>query len=444
MEVLVYTQRLTPRVDYIIKFIFEDILKVKVRITSSYSEAKAYNGVLVSYSKVKVKESLHIVPHYLMIDDSLMRQQIDLFKWEGQPAFFYTSDEADVPFDIFASSFYLISRYEEYFAYEPDKHSRFTSDQSIADQGGFLEEPIVDQWAYKLVSKIKIKYPSFEIPKKVFEFIPTIDIDAAFAYQHKGFYRAFLGTIQSIFLLKFEDVKNRIKVYLRLKPDPFDVYNIVFAMLKDWPNTIWFVLAGNYGRYDKNISIHNHAMKSIVSRIGKDFRVGIHPSYQSGTNIERVREELSKLVDVLECGVIQSRQHFLRLFLPVTYRNLVSLGITEDYSMGYSNRSGFRAGTCTPFYFYNLREEKVVNLRVFPFQTMDFTMCQQMKMTPSQAVDHIMSLIAKVRAVNGTFISIWHNEYLSGVSPWKGWELLMPLVLEKVKMLKSEDQTTSS
>ncbi|MHC1704050.1 MAG: polysaccharide deacetylase family protein [Tenuifilaceae bacterium] len=444
MEVLVYTQRLTSRVDYIIKFIFEDILKVGVRITSSYSEAKAYNGVLISYSKAKVKDSLHIVPHNLMIDDSLIRQQVDLFKWEGSPAFFHTSDEADIPFDLFAASFYLVSRYEEYFAYEPDKHSRLTSDQSIAGQGGFLEEPIVDQWAYKLVSKIKTKHPSFEPPQKKFEFIPTIDIDSAYAYQYKGLPRTILGSIKSLFFLSFEDFMHRIKVYLHIKRDPFDVYDNVLSMLKDWPNAIWFFLVGKYGRYDRNISIKKSAMRNLVSRVGRDFKVGIHPSYQSGTNTERVRDELSLLVDALGNEVTHSRQHYLRFFIPVTFRNLVSLGIKEDYSMGYANQSGFRAGTCTPFLFYNLKEERVVNLKLYPFQTMDFTLCQQMKLTPLQAVDHIMNLVEKVKAVNGTFISIWHNEYLSGISPWKGWELLLPLVLEKVKKLQSENQVSSS
>ena len=103
--------------------------------------------------------------------------------------------------------------------------------------------------------------------------------------------------------------------------------------------------------------------------------------------------------------------------------------------MGYSDRIGFRASTCTPFYFYNLKEERVIDLKIFPFQTMDFTLCSRMKMSPLVAYERTMALVNKVKAVNGTFVSIWHNEYLSGQSPWKGWELLMPLVLEKVKKL---------
>lgn len=435
MEVLVYTQRLTPRVDYAIRFIFEEILGVKIRITSSYSEAKQYSGVLISYCRSKVKEGIHIVPHSLMIEDSIARQKIDFFKWEELPAFFHTSKEADIPFDLFAASFYLISRYEEYLLFEPDKHNRFTSDQSVASIGGFLEDPIVDQWAYKLVDKIRDKFPSFEINPKKFEFIPTIDIDNAFAYKNKGLGRAILGTLKSLITFHFKDVVERIAVYSKLRKDPFDIYDSVFTILNDWPNTIWFALVGKYNRYDRNISIHNSEMRNLLFRIRKKFKVGIHPSYRSGANVEIVREEISNIVRAMETEVFASRQHFLRIFLPTTYNNLIALGINEDYSMGYSDRIGFRAGTCTPFNFYNLKEERVIDLKIFPFQTMDFTLCSRMKLAPLEAYEEIMTLVYKVKAVNGTFISIWHNEYLSGQSPWKGWELLMPLVHEKVKKL---------
>jgi hypothetical protein len=444
MEVLVYTQRLTPRVDYVIRFIFEDILGVRVRITSSYSEAKLHVGVLISYCRLKVKEGIHIVPHNLMIEDSIVRQKIDFCDWEGMPAFFKTSKEADIPFDLFASTFYLISRYEEYLLFDPDKHNRFTSEHSTAFKGGFLEEPIVDQWAYKLVEKIVEKYPSFEINPRGFEFIPTFDIDNAYAYQNKGLDRIILGTLKSLVTFRFSDVRDRMLVYFKMKKDPYDIYDRVFSILEEWPNTIWFALVGKNGRYDKNVSIHHIEMKNLLTRINQKFRVGIHPSYRSGTNIEKVRTEISDIAKVLDKDILQSRQHYLRIFLPTTYNNLIALGVEEDYSMGYSDRSGFRAGTCTPFYFYNLKEEKEVDIKIVPFQTMDFTLWSQMKLSPLLAYDHIMTLVNKVKAVNGTFVSIWHNEYLSGQSTWKGWELLLPLVLEKVKKIKRENRVHSS
>lgn len=439
MEVLVYTQRLTPRVDYAIRFIFEDILGARVRITSSYSEAKLHCGVLISYCRLKVKEGIHIVPHNLMIEDSIVRQKIEFFKWEELPAFFKTSKDADIPFDIFAATFFLISRYEEYLLFDPDKHNRFTSDQSVAAQGGFLEEPIIDQWAYKLFGKITEKFPSFEIIPSKFEFVPTIDVDNAFAYQNKGLGRAILGTLRSIVTLQFHDFINRMLVYLNLRKDPYDIYEKAFLILKDWPNAIWFILVGKYSRYDRGVSIQHYEMQNLLHLIGEKFRIGVHPSYRSGTSFDRVKTEIADIARIMKANVRLSRQHYLRIFLPTTYTNLVLLGIREDYSMGYSDKIGFRAGTCTPFIFYNLKEEAILNLKIIPFQTMDFTLCHQMRLTPEEALEIIMKMVRKVHAVNGTFVSIWHNDYMSGVSPFKGWETVLPSVLDEVKKLKRED-----
>ena len=305
--------------------------------------------------------------------------------------------------------------------------------------GGFLEDPIIDQWAYKLVSKIQEKFPSFEVNPRKFDFIPTFDVDNAYAYQNKGLKRAVLGTLKSFITLRFGDFFNRLFFYLNLRNDPYDIYDSTFSILKDWPNAIWFVLVGKYNRYDKNIPIQHYEMQNLLHRISDKFRVGVHPSYQSGTSFDKVKAEISDIARALSVNVELSRQHYLRIFLPTTYTNLALLGIKEDYSMGYSDRIGFRAGTCTPFNFYNLKEDKALTLKIIPFQTMDYTLSHQMRMNPNEALASIMKLVNKVHAVNGTFVSIWHNEYMSGISPWRGWELLMPLVLEKVKELRGED-----
>ncbi|HCT30628.1 MAG TPA: hypothetical protein DIW31_07800 [Bacteroidales bacterium] len=441
MEVLVYTQRLTSRVDYTIKFIFEDILGVKVRITSSYSEAKLHNGVLISYCMLAVKEGIHIVPHSIMVEDSVERQKIELFEWEGLPAFFRTSRESDIPFDLFAATFYLISRYEEYLLFVPDRHNRFPAEQSIAYKGGFLNEPIVDVWAYQLVNKIKARFPSFQINPRKFEFIPTIDVDSAYAYRYKGVERAFLGTLRSLLTLKFDDFTRRILVYLNLRKDPYDIYENAFSILKSWPKSIWFVLVGRYARYDRNVSIQQFEMQNLLHRISDRFEVGVHPSYRSGTSFDRVKSEINDISRVLNKSVVLSRQHFLRFFLPITYTNLALLGIKEDYSMGYSECVGFRAGTCTPFKFYNIKEEKVLDIKVFPFQAMDFTLCERLGLTPEEALDTVLYLVEKVKKVNGTFVMIWHNEYLSGTSPCKGWENHMPNVLKEVKKIQCGDSS---
>jgi hypothetical protein len=116
-----------------------------------------------------------------------------------------------------------------------------------------------------------------------------------------------------------------------------------------------------------------------------------------------------------------SRQHYLMLSFPHTYQQLQKLGIREDYSMGYAANSGFRAGTFTPFRFYDLTTECETTLVIHPFAVMDVTLRHYLKLTPDDALERIKQLIDKVRKVDGTFTSLWHNESLSEHGVWKGW-----------------------
>ncbi|MGB1316835.1 MAG: hypothetical protein ACPG5W_01445, partial [Flavobacteriales bacterium] len=44
-----------------------------------------------------------------------------------------------------------------------------------------------------------------------------------------------------------------------------------------------------------------------------------------------------------------------------------------------------------------------------------------MKLSPEESKAHITELVKTVKSVNGTFISLWHNETLSNVGLWAGW-----------------------
>jgi len=120
------------------------------------------------------------------------------------------------------------------------------------------------------------------------------------------------------------------------------------------------------------------------------------------------------------------------LLFTETYQNLIKLGIKEDYTLGYATDTGFRAGTCTPFNFYDLYNEKETSLKIFPFQVMDTTLNQYLKLDVEEAVERISHMIEKVKQVRGTFISLWHNESLSDHGHWKGWEPVYKKMLEVI------------
>ena len=126
----------------------------------------------------------------------------------------------------------------------------------------------------------------------------------------------------------------------------------------------------------------------------------------------------------------KSRQHFLILHLPHTYQKLIDNDILEDYSMGYAAHTGFRAGTCTPYKFFDLDTESATDLTVYPFALMEATLKYYMKLQPEQAIEHISEIVEKVKKVDGTFIGLWHNETLNDVGIWSGWRRVFEHMVE--------------
>jgi peptidoglycan/xylan/chitin deacetylase (PgdA/CDA1 family) len=227
------------------------------------------------------------------------------------------------------------------------------------------------------------------------------------------------------------EVWNRTAVVWNLKKDPFDTFDKILRLKKDYNvKTIFFFLIGDYSTFDTNVSASKTKYKLLIKEMVDYARVGLHPSYFTMQNAALLKKEKERLESITNMPVSRSRQHYLRFSLPETYQNLIDLEVEEDYSMGYASNVGFRAGTCTPFYFYDLDFEIQTPLKIFPFALMDTTLNDYMKLTPKQSLGRIRDLKNEIEAVDGTFITLFHNENLSDYLRWKGWKRLYESMLK--------------
>ena len=197
--ILVYTHKVTPRVRYIFKHIFTRTLLIEVDFTSKIEEFVAHNGLKMSYTKVPLGKEFFIKSNELLFEQGVNDIEISIQNWGKVPCFFPLGEKSAIPFDVFAASFYLISRYEEYLPHVKDVHERFTAEQSLAFKNNFLEKPVIDIWAFKMLAILKQKYPDFSPKKRRYKFISTVDVDNAYAYKHKNFVRTFGGFLTDFF-----------------------------------------------------------------------------------------------------------------------------------------------------------------------------------------------------------------------------------------------------
>lgn len=423
MQLLVYTSNITPRKEYIFDFIFNQILGVAYLLTSDAEAFLQHDGPKISYTTSALADEIYFEETPLLSQTGIVKTALSFTKYDDYEVPFAIVPSV-FPFDVFAASFYLISRYEEYLNPEKDEHDRFEAKSSLAYKNGFLARPVIDEWAFKLLNSLKENFPDLKCKNREFVFQPTLDIDNAYYLKSERPLRRLLKTGKLILH----------KNWAALLRDPFDVYRQVALWDQQFSTTtMFFLLMNNKHIYDQRESKKSLLFKRLVQNLDKDFVLGLHPSYSSNENKEELASEKTALENIISKGVYVSRQHYLKLSFPDTYKNLLKINIKEDYTMVYADLPGFRASTCSPFLWYDLLEEKVTNLFIQPTAVMDQTLRRYMGLTPENAIEELKTLMQNVKHVNGTFVSLWHNESINDYGVWKNWK---KVYVELLKMSK--------
>ncbi len=432
----IYMKKTSARTEFIVNHLFKNILNCRFTITNDLKKYLDSKHPIVCYAKEYAGKGLHIIPSGLLSEEGIRPIEPEISYWEELPVFFRTSGK-EIPFDLFSASFYLLSRYEEYFEKDRDRHGRYPVEKSLAFRHGFLEQPVVDQWAVKLKELLREKYPEIVFNAPNFQFIPTIDVDNIFAYRHKGLFVHGFQLLREVFTGKFRRARYRLAVIFRREEDPFfNLINITSLHRDCGTLPIFFFHCGGYGRYDKKTFLPSFAYRNVKRNISRDFIVGLHPSYHAAFFPLLFRLE-RKALDrcMMDKKVLHNRFHFLRFRIPESYRMLSREGIAHDWSMGYSSNPGFRAGTSFPFHFYNLNNEKTYRLLLHPFAVMDKTLKKDLNLNPEESKQYILNLARKVKAVNGTFVTIFHNENLTDAFSWRGWKKMYGSLLKELRAM---------
>lgn len=397
-------------------------MKVPYTLVTDREEFQKIEGAKISYTINPIEDSFFIQSKTLLFEQGINDQELNVIPFDRTKAFFALGNRSMFPFDVFAATFYLASRYEEYLPHKRDLYDRFDADQSLAFKEDFLHQPCINIWIDRLTALLKEIYPDLVFPEHKYKFITTIDVDNAYAYLEKGFVRTVMGYAKSLLTFNAKDFWARSKTLLGFQQDPYDTYDYQKQKVLDYNLTfIYFFLLGDYGVNDKNIPVGSAKFQALIKSISDHSKIGIHPSFASNSDYGRLEKEVKRLSKVINREVSRSRQHFLKLRLPDTYRNLIELDVTDDFTMGYASSYGFRAGLCTPFYFYDLDLEVETLLKIHPFAIMEGTLKYYMNVNAEDAMVHYKRLIDEVRLVNGEFISLWHNDSLNDIGLWKGW-----------------------
>lgn len=430
---------------YITDFIKKEIGITEFWITDNVDDFKSFAGVKINYSEKSItQDEFRLHPHSLLSEKGIEPKSTDCFQTNLYKAFFKTA--GDYPFDIFAATFYLLSRYEEYLPHKKDMYGRYAHENSLAFKEGFLDMPLINIWLQHFKEELKRKFPDAKFSDARFDFIPTYDIDEMFCYLHKPSWKARAGNIRSVLKNDTWEIKERQEVLDGLVPDPYDSFDrikFLHTIYHHLQGIVFILVAEKNGKYDKNISPHKQEfgekLRGFFDKMPEwdkapkpDLKAGIHPSWQSGDKPGLIKKEMDLLQYEIGVEARASRQHYIRFTLPQTFRQLLDAGIYSDYSMGYGSINGFRASVASSFYWYDLEKEEQTRLELFPFCYMDANSFFEQKQTPQQALEEMMKYFEVIKSVNGLMITIWHNTFLGTHKRFAGWREAYEEFLRKI------------
>lgn len=416
---LIYTHKITPRLTYIMRHIFVNILGIELDFTTKVEEFIKHTGPKITYTKQPLQNEFFVRSNELLFEQGINDIELNIAVWEDVPCFFQAGERSNLPFDIFAASFFLLSRYEEYLPHVKDIHGRFSPKDSIAFQNGFLQKPVVDIWTLKLLDALKERFPDLEHTGKTYDFISVIDVATSHCYANRGVVRGLVGLLMDVGTFKFKRVYDRIAVGLNRQKDPYDNYAELIALHKRYRvKCNFFFQFADYSKYDKNVSTNSIKFKSLIKYVADYVPVSLAASYSSFSDLELLKKEKSNLEVVINRPVNNCKMRYNRVDVPQTYRNLIAAEFTNDYTMGFTFELGFRAGTCTPFQFYDIPLEVKQPIKVHPFAIHDISLSKIKK--DQEVLRQVQLITNEVRKVNGTLITMFSNEVL-GTKEDRDW-----------------------
>lgn len=337
--------------------------------------------------------------------------------------------------DIFATSFFMLTRWEEYVNKKRDSHNRFPATESLAYKQGFLDRPIVNEYVEWLKKELLKLDCSMKFKERKFELFLTHDVDNL--YMWKGWpqvIRIALGDIvkrkdpslayerfAEYFLIKREKIK-----------DPFDT----FDWLMDKSEAVgvksrFYFMSGGVTSYDNNYKIDEPRALELIENIKRrGHTIGIHPSYNAYNDFEQFKKEKELLEEIVGETIVEGREHYLRFEVPTTWQIWEDHGMQVDTTCGYADKEGFRCGVCYPYSVFNVLTRKKLKLKERPLTVMEGSFATyQPNISSTEMLKKIEDLIEKVKQYNGEFVLLWHNSSFN-TEGWKRYEMVYESILK--------------
>lgn len=428
---------------YIVDLIFNEFLGLSYKI--SFYDEKDYKIILDNNSYITIIDSFFSVQeneNYLKADNipSSIQYGVNPYIVEdnipiiyGSRLFEVENNSALCGIDIFASSFFMLTRWEESVIKERDLYNRFPAKASVAYKNGFLDRPIVNEYVEMLWNLLCHLGINQDRKQREFKLIVTHDVDNINCWKNLKRTSKILGADilkRRNIPLFFQNLLEIPQVKIGIKKDPYDTFDYLMDLSEQINvKSRFYFMSGGVTKFDNDYNIKDPLSIKIIDKIKeRGHIIGFHPSFNAYNDPVQWRKEKELLEEVIGVDIKEGRQHFLRFEAPITWNIWNDNNMDMDCTLGYADREGFRCGTCYEYPVFDFINRKRLKTKEYPLIVMEGSFLTYQSVTPTQMYDKTMKLLGISKKYKGNFVYLWHNSSFN-TQDWKKYENVYDKVL---------------
>ena len=397
------------------QFIYDDSVVGYVLQLENQAVIELTDSFFAQYPEDAYAQEEHIPQSVSLLTHPLAEHPLPVLY--GTPQLQIEEHHISCGVDVVASTFFMLTRWEEYVVKQRDEHGRFPLRASLAHRAGFFQQPIVNQYVELLWNMLSHLDPTLTRKKRTFRVVPTHDIDRMRRWRGWGDalkvpYRNFV--MERDIGRGVSNTKNMLQVKLGLKDDPYDTFDYLMrASEKFNVQSRFYFMAGGETSFDSHYRLEQLKVQDLLETIkSRGHQIGFHPSYNSHTRPLLWRQERDTLAALAPRKITKGRQHYLRFEAPTTWQIWEDAGMAVDSSLGYVEAPGFRCGTCYSFPVFNFLTRYTMDLYESPLICSDTNLIDYMHLSPEAAEKEVRRVYTETQRYHGSFVMLWHNSSL--------------------------------
>lgn len=340
----------------------------------------------------------------------------------GKPIFSIDNQEIKCGIDLFASAFFMLTRWEEYVDTKRDQYGRFPASAAWACRNDLLDRPLVNEYAELLwQSLLRLGWNG---PRKTRNFRLHLSHDV----DHPRLWWSAAGRLRTLTGSLWQRRNARetawwLKRHIFKSRDPYDVFDEWMDFSEQYGLVSHFNFLGRRPVFaDCYYPLDDPFVLDLIKKIqARGHIVGFHPSREAFASPAVFAKELASLQEVSGAPVRTGRHHYLFFAAPHTWQQWADAGMDWDSTLGYPEAEGFRCGICHDFPVFNFLTRKTLPLREKPLLAMDVTLARYRQYTPEQAYNRLQQLRRQTEKHGGEFVLLWHNSSWNTYF-WASWQ----------------------